>query len=191
MRKPFLRPEGLFLLVLLALLTACSSKTTVESDLAIEGAPDWVNEGTNILKTKDGRLFHGVGSAPPLGDFSLQTSTADNRARAEVARILSSYMEIVSRDYIASGKAGEAGFTEQSVSRQIDNITRINLTGVRIIAHWRDDKKNSVIYSLAELDMDQVKSILGRVGDMNAGLKQYLDKQGGKIFDRIAITKED
>ncbi len=190
MHNPFSRPTGLLLLALLTLLVACSGKTTVESDLGIKGAPDWVNEGTNILKTKNGRLFHGVGSAPPLGDLSLQTSTADNRARAEVARILSSYMEIVSRDYIASGKAGESGFTEQSVSRQIDNITRINLTGVRIIAHWRD-KKNGVIYSLAELDMDQVKKILDSVGNMNAGLKQYLDKEGPKIFDRIATTKEN
>jgi len=182
--------RGFALLILLALLAACSSKTTVESDLGIKGAPDWVNEGTNILKTKNGRLFHGVGSAPPLGDFSLQTSTADNRARAEVARILSSYMEIVSRDYIASGKADEAGFTEQSVSRQIDNITKINLTGVRIIGHWRD-KKTDRVYAIAELDMNQVKKTLEGVEAMNSGLKDYLDTSGGKIFDRIATRREE
>ena len=182
--------RGFSLLVLLALLAACSSKTTVESDLGIKGAPDWVNEGTNILKTKNGRLFHGVGSAPPLGDFSLQTSTADNRARAEVARILSSYMEIVSRDYIASGKANEAGFTEQSVSRQIDNITKINLTGVRIIGHWRD-KKMDTVYAIAELDMEQVKKTLEGVEAMNSGLKDYLDTRGSKIFDRIATKQEE
>src|SRR3569623_2019675 len=57
----------------LLLLAACSSKNVVESDLHIKGAPDWVNEGTQILKTGDCRLFHGICSAPPLvGGGSLQ-----------------------------------------------------------------------------------------------------------------------
>lgn len=180
--------QGLMFLLVGALLVACSGGTNVESDLGISGAPEWVNEGTSMLKTKQGRLLHGVGSAPVLGDFSLQTSTADNRARAEVARILSSYMEIASRDYIASGKAADANFTEQSVSRQIDNISRINLTGVRIIGHWRDPK-NDTVFSIAELDLDAVSQILAGVEEMNAGLKAYLDSAGKDIFDRIATQK--
>jgi len=75
-----------------------------------------VNEGTNILNNKDERLFHGVGSASPTGDMSLQRSVADDRARAEVARVLSSYMEVVSSDYMAAAKSGGAGVTEESVS---------------------------------------------------------------------------
>src|SRR3569832_2031084 len=58
-------------IAVLWLLAACSTKNVVESDLHMKGAPDWVNEGTQILKTGDGRLFLGVGSAPPLGDLSL------------------------------------------------------------------------------------------------------------------------
>src|SRR3569623_1492463 len=42
-------------------LAACTTKNVVESDLHLKGAPDWVNEGTQILKTGDGRLFHVVG----------------------------------------------------------------------------------------------------------------------------------
>lgn len=177
--------RGFVLLVLLALLAACSSKTTVESDLGIDDAPDWVNEGTNMLSSKDGRLLHGVGSASPLGDFSLQKSTADNRARAEVARILSSYMEIVSRDYIESGKAADEGFTESSISREIDNVTRINLSGARIIGSWKDPETNT-IFSIAELKLDQVKMTMEGVEEMNAGLKAYMGSDGDKIFDRVA-----
>lgn len=67
---------------MIAVLAACSSSPSkVKSDLGLKGAPDWVNEGTNILNEKDGRLFHGVGSANPVGDMSLQTSVADDRAR--------------------------------------------------------------------------------------------------------------
>src|SRR5512140_936266 len=106
-------------------IAACSSTTKVESDLGLKGAPDWVNEGTNILNNKDGRLFHGVGSASPTGDMSLQKSVADDRARAEVARVLSSYMDVVSSDYMAAAKSGDAAVTEESVSRQIKNLSKV------------------------------------------------------------------
>lgn len=173
----------------LSILAACSSTTKVESDLGISGAPDWVNEGTNILNNKNGRLFHGVGSASPMGDMELQRSTANDRARAEVARILSSYLDVVSSDYLASAKSGEQAVNEEAVSRQIKNLTKVNLTGVRIIGNWRDPKTN-VIYSIAELDMDHVKSTLGSVENMNSDLKRYIQSSGDNIFDRVAKEKK-
>lgn len=173
----------------LAALAACSTTTKVESDLGISGAPDWVNEGTNILNNKDGRLFHGVGSAPPMGDLALQKSTADDRARAEVARILSSYLDVVSNDYVAAARSGDKTINEETVSRQIKNITKVNLTGVRIIGSWRDPKTNT-IWSIAELDMNHVKSTLSGVQDMNADLKRYIETSGDNIFDRVAKEKK-
>lgn len=166
------------------MLVACAGKTKVKSDLYIKHAPDWVNEGTNILKNRGGRLFHGVGSAPAMGDMSLQTSTADNRARAELARILSSYMKVVSSDYASAAPAGEDANMSQSISRQIENFTNINLTGSRIIGRWRD-KKTNVIYSIAELDMEQVKKTVEGVEEMNQGLKTYLVNEGDNIFDNM------
>ena len=173
------------LAVLAALVASCSSTTKVESDLGLKGAPDWVNEGTSILNDKDGRLFHGVGSASPTGDMSLQKSVADDRARAEVARVLSSYMDVVSNDYMASAKSGGATVADESVSRQIKNLSKINLTGTKIIGSWRDPKTN-VIYSIAELDMKHVKDTLSGVQDMNTDLKRYIETQADNIFDRVA-----
>jgi hypothetical protein len=172
-----------------AMLIGCSGKTVVESDLNIEDAPEWVNEGTNFLKTKGGRLFHGVGSASTMDDFSLQKSTADNRARAEVARILSSYMKVVSSDYTASGKNGDDKYSEQNVSREINNITELNMAGVKIIANWRN-KKGGVIYSLAELDMESVKDIVKNIDSMNTDLGKYISSHGNNIFDRAADGKQ-
>jgi hypothetical protein len=171
-------------------IAACSSgPTKVESDLGLKGAPDWVNEGTSTLNNKDGRLFHGVGSASPTGDMSLQKSIADDRARAEVARVLSSYMDVVTNDYMAAAKSGGTGVSEESVSRQIKNLSKVNLTGARIIGSWRDPKTN-IIYSIAELDMKQVKDTLGGVQDMNTDLKRYIETQADNIFDRVAKEKK-
>ena len=171
----------LLLTLAVVLLASCASRTTVvESDLRIKGAPDWVNQGSQALNNRDGRLLHGVGSAPAMGDLSLQTSTADERARAEVARILSSYLHVVSQDYQAT--SGE--YTQQAISRQIDNVTRINLSGARIIGRWRD-RRTDEVYSLAELDMQQVKSTIAATREMNEGLRDYIGTHADNIFDRM------
>ncbi|MDX2479171.1 MAG: hypothetical protein QNK24_02405 [Desulfuromusa sp.] len=175
------RIMGVLLIMLLA-LAGCSTKTKVESDLGIKGAPDWVNEGTQILNDKGGRYFHGVGQAPPMGDDSLQISTADNRARAEVARILTSFMDVVQNDYsTAAGTTAEL-VSEQSISRQIESLTKTNISGVEIIGHWRD-KKTGKVYSIAELDLEQVKKVIAANEEMNSGLGKYFDSHGANIFD--------
>jgi hypothetical protein len=170
-------------------ISACSSATKVESDLGIKGAPDWVNEGSNIISEKDGRLFHGIGSASPMGDMSLQKSVADERARAAVARVLSSYMDVVSSDYMSSAKAGGANTNEEAVSRQINALTKVNLTGAKVIGNWRDPRTN-IIYSIVELDMKQVKSTLAGTQNMNQDLKRYIESSADNIFDRVANEKK-
>ena len=170
-------------------VSACSSTTKVESDLGLKGAPDWVNEGTNILNDKDGRLFHGVGSASTMGDMALQKSIADDRARAEVARVLSTYMDVVSSDYMAAAKAGSENITEEAVSRQIKALTKVNLTGAKIIGNWRDPKTD-IIYSIAELDMKHVKDTLAGTQEMNEDLRRYIESSADNIFDRVAREKK-
>lgn len=169
------------------LFAGCSNKTMVESDLNIDGAPDWVNEGNQMLNDEDGRLFHGIGSAPPMGDHSLQKNTADDRARAEVARIFSSYLTVASKDYSAAATQGGEQVSEQAVSRQIDNLTQINLTGAKIIGRWQDEETGS-IWSLAELDLDRVQKTLDKAQTMSPALRDFLAQQSTSIFDRLTLT---
>lgn len=185
-RKTIVKLFGIALLGVL--LNGCGGKTMVESDLRIKGAPNWVNEGTAILKNRDGRFFHGIGSAPMMGDQSMQIATADNRARAEIARILSSYIELAYNDYTATNtnSNSEQMLTESDISRQIQNISKVNLSGVHIIAHWRD-KRTQLIYALAELDMKQVKQTLAKVSEMNAGVRLFLLNNSDAIFDRSTL----
>ena len=164
--------------------SACSSRTVVESDLGIKGAPDWVNEGRQALKDGDKRFFRGIGSAPTMNDMSLQKNTADNRARAELAQIFSSYMDVVASDYSAAASDTETTYNEQAVSRSIKNITKLNLVGAKIIARWKD-KKAGTIYSLAEMDMKQFKTIASAAKDMSPELKAFIEKEADNIFDSI------
>jgi hypothetical protein len=176
------------LMLTLGLLTACSSRTVVESNLGIKGAPDWVNKGSQALNDQNGQLIHGIGSAPNMNDESLQRSTADDRARTEVARVLNSFMHVVSQDYSASSGSGQDQQNTSNVSRQIQNITDQNVSGARIIAQWADPKTGTV-WSLAELNMKQVKDMVSGSKDMNAGFRDYFNSHADNVFD--SMTKGD
>ena len=175
--KPF---SVLFLALLLA---ACSSKTTIESDMGLDDAPDWVNEGTQAVNDDDGRLIHGVGMAPAMGDVSLQKATADNRARAEIARVLSTYVDAVIKDYTAS----TGNDADLNVEREIRSTTQLALSGARILGHWKDEDTGDV-YAFAELDMDAVDKSLETATSLSEAFKGHYKESGGANFDRFMET---
>lgn len=179
---------GLLIVMALA-LAACGTTRTVESDLGLKDAPDWVNQGTGLLRDGDSRLFHGVGQAPAMGDRSLQIETADNRARAKLARSLSAYMEVVSSDYRARAGEGQRAVDEASISRQIEAVTGLNLAGARIIGRWRNPETDTV-YALAELRLQEVADTTAGVEAMDPGLRDHLQERGGRLFDRTVQEKE-
>lgn len=182
-------PRQLFFVFAALVVAGCAGQTKLESDLGIKGAPEWVNKGTSYVNDKDGRLFHGVGSASPMGDMTLQRATADDRARAELARIFSSYLDVVSNDYQSAARSGDSKVSEEAVSRQIKNLSKVNLAGAKIIARWQD-KKTSIVYAIAELDMKQVKGTLSTAQDMNEDVRRYVENNADNIFDRVTKEKQ-
>ena len=179
------RPNILFVLCISFLLVACSGNAVLNESLNDQGVPTWVGDGSSILKSKDDRLFHGVGSATMLGDFSLQTSIANRRARREIARIVTSFMEIVSREYIATGQASHAGFNEQEVAKQIAMLNNMDLSKVEVVGHWSDDGSR-IIYAIAQMDIEKVRKAIKELASVNKGLKAFISVEGDRIFDRIA-----
>ncbi len=167
------------LLLTTMLLAACGGPTKVESDLGLDDAPDWVNEGSQALSDDDGRLIHGVGMATDIGDLSLQKTTADNRARAEVAAVLATFMDNVATDF--SYHNGSQNMLD--IKRVIKSNTRVLLTDVRIIARWRDPETKT-LYSLAELDFEQVKKRGNKITTFPSDFRRFIDSNSNKLFDR-------
>ena len=165
------------------LLAACSSQTHIESDMGLDDAPDWVNEGTQAVSDDDGRLIQGVGMAPVMGDVSLQKSTADNRARAEIARVLSTYVDAVISDYTAS--TGEEA--DLNVERDIRSTTQLALSGARILGHWKDENTGDV-YAFAELDMEKVDETLQTATSLSDAFKDHYKETANANFDRFMET---
>lgn len=181
--------KPLLVCLLAGALAACAGgRTEIESDLGIEDAPDWVNEGSQALNNDDGRLIHGMGSAPKMRDEQLQRATADDRARAEVARVLSSFMNVVSQDFVATAGTGTETVDEQAISRSVENVTRLNMSGTEIIGRWRNPE-NGTLYSQAELDLERVKKIVGSANQMHDGLRNHFAQHGETLFDRFVEEK--
>ncbi|CAM3026505.1 LPP20 family lipoprotein [Moritella viscosa] len=142
---------------IMALLSACSSQTSIDSDLGVSGAPDWVNIGTQAVENDSGRLLHGVGMSNGIADESLQKSVADNRARAEIARILATSVDAMQADYTAAAN----GEVSANVEREIKAKTKLALNGVKIIGRWKNPD-NGDIYAFAELDLSDLEAAIKR-----------------------------
>jgi hypothetical protein len=177
--------QATILVALFGFLSACGGRTNIESDLGIKGAPDWVNEGTQAVSDKKGRVIQGVGMSVVLGDFSLQKSTADARARAEIARVLSSYVESTMSDFTASS----GGQLDASIEREIKSKTTLALSGARILGHWKD-KKSGDVYAFAELDMKEVDATLQAATAMSDGFQKYYSQKAASGFDRFFEEKQ-
>lgn len=169
-------------------LLACSGNETIDSDMGISGAPDWVNEGTQAVSDRNGQLIQGIGMAPPMNDPSLQKSTADNRARAEVARVLSTFIDSTINDYSSSN--GETNTNTSNIERDIRSATQLALNGAIIKGNWKN-KKTGDIYSFAELDMEKVDKAIEAASVMNANFKSYFSKNSNANFQRFAEDKQE
>lgn len=180
-------PQRLLTLIFCSfLVVACASHSPkVKSDLGIKGAPDWVNEGTQAVDDKNGRFLYGVGFAEPMGNESLQIAAADARARAELAKIMSSYVSQTMSDYMATAGDSVAANLEQS----IQSSTEVVLNGVKMKAHWRH-KKSGKIYSIAELDLKNLDQAIDNADKLSADFKNYYNNQSSANFERFVEGAE-
>jgi hypothetical protein len=165
---------------LAVLLAACGGNRKIESDLRVRGAPDWVSEGTQAVNNEEGRFIHGVGMAPEMGDLSLQRATADNRARTEIARVLSTYVNSTLNDYTSSTGYG-AGV---SVDRAIESTTQLSLAGARILGNWVD-KRTGNMYAFAELDLKTLDRNVATANNLSKAFKDFYSRNADAHFERF------
>ena len=158
------------------LLAACSS------------VPKWVDKGGGYMTEKDGKAFYGVGAVMGIRNEPLAKETADNRARADLAKYMDTYTSYLMRDYAASTTAGD--FTkaseEQNVERAVKTFVSSHLSGVMVVDRWeKEDKTGKTIYSLAKLDLDKFKDQVGQMKDLNEAARDFVRKNAEKAFERL------
>lgn len=187
MKKQLTLSTKFCLIASLILLSACSSNQRVDTDLGIRGAPDWVNEGTQVVDNNDGQLIYGVGMAPAMNDQSLQKSTADNRARAEIARILKTYIDSTLKDYSASSNNGDNSANSMSIERDIRSTSQLALSGARILGHWKDPRTED-IYAFSVLDTNKLDELIAKATNLSDDFKHFFEQNSQQSFQRFIET---
>ncbi len=169
------------LFAILMVSAGCSGKHQL-----VAGAPDWVNNGSGAFDTDDARVFYGVGSVTGIGSPSLAVQAADQRARADIAAQLETYVANLFRDYQASTAAstGTQLVEEQHVEGNLKALTQVSVRGARVIEHWKQPEMNT-IYALARLDLEGFATTLEQMKEMDPALKTFVRANAEKAFDQL------
>ena len=120
--------------------------------------PEWVIAGGGAFTDSAGKAFYGVGSATGIKNFSLQRQIADDRARADLAKVFEYYTQSLTKDYQAHTTAGSFATSteEQNSEAAVKVVVSSTLRGVMIVDHFEIPERQEFI-SLARLDYDAFK----------------------------------
>lgn len=164
----------------LPLVVSCASKPAPPAQPVAPQVkyPEWVNKGSGSYN--DGALY-GVASASGIRNRGLARSTADNRARAEMSKVMETYTASLMKDYMSSTSAGDAVSEEQHVESAIKTFSASTLNGVQIVNHWTHPV-DGTIFALARLDMHQFSDQISRAKELSAKVKERVKHAAKKAI---------
>ena len=172
-----------------AALAACAGKPPA-SPIA-SNAPEWVNKGSGAFKDAAGKqVFYGVGIAQGIRNRALSVGASDDRGRAEIAKIMNSYVVVLTKDYMASVTAGDMSKSseEQMVSQTMKNFAKFTLHGSVPVDHWKDPT-DGTMFSLVKLDMGAVQQSLNESKELDSKVRDYVKANAEKAFDELSAEE--
>ena len=150
------------------------------------GPPTWVKEGSGAMNEAGDKAIYGVGSVIGIKNEPLAWETAENRARAELAKSFRTYTAYLMRDYAASTNASDftTATEEQNVERAVKTFTAVTLRGVRHIDRYKDEEKAA--YSvLAKLSFKDMQEALTQAQELDPEVRGFVQKNGERLFERL------
>ena len=155
-----------------------------------EKSPEWVNKGNGAFKDGGQGAFYGVGIAQGIRNRALSVTAADDRARAEIAKIMNTYVTVLSKSYMASTTAGamDKSSEEQLVTQTLKSFAKFTLHGAVIIDHWKDPS-DGTMFALCKLDMNAVKKTLEDSKELDSKVRDYVKANAEKAFDELAAEE--
>ena len=157
--------------------------------VACGGPPNWVEEGSGVLNKENSKSIYGVGSVIGVKNEPLAWETAENRARAELAKTFRTYTAYLMRDYAASTSAGN--FTksteEQNVERAVKTFSAVTLNGVRPVDRYKDDEDENkpTYYVLVKMSFEEMKDVLQQAQELDAEVREFVRKNAEKAFKKL------
>ncbi|MBW2311103.1 MAG: LPP20 family lipoprotein [Deltaproteobacteria bacterium] len=150
--------------------------------------PDWV-DGESMQYPSSSYLT-GVG-------YDAERKSAEDKARAEIAKIFLSKVDSRTRtyqDYLQTTSTSKSGSEETFSIQEITDVsTEKVLSGVRIAHIYQQSSPEKLYYALAVLDRSQSATILSdRIRKLDADMEILLDMAEGEadVFKKIKYLKQ-
>ena len=167
------------------LVAGCATSPKPSADPASQG-PAWIMKGSGAFDVETGKVFYGVGVASGIRNKALLRQTADNRARAEIAKTMETYVATLAKDYMASTTAGDMSKSseEQHVETALKTFSKTTLHGAQIVNRWMDPTDGSM-YSLCELDLGSFKDALEKSKELDKQVQDYVRENAEKLHGEM------
>ena len=167
------------------LIAGCATSPKPSADPASLG-PAWVMKGSGAFDVQKGKVFYGVGVASGIKNKALLRQTADNRARAEIAKTMETYVATLAKDYMASTTAGDMSKSseEQHVETALKTFSKTTLHGAEIVDRWMDPTDGSV-YALCELDLYSFTDALEKNKELDKQVQDYVRENAEKLHGEM------
>lgn len=142
--------------------------------------PDWVRRGARV---EDGRIY-GVGIVSNINDPALALTTAQNRGRAEISRMVNTYSASLMKDFASSTTAGDMSTSDemQGVEQAIRTYSANLLQGTEQHDTWSQPGTNT-LYVLMMLDFERSKSIAA--SSLSGQMKQWVKQNQERVLEEL------
>lgn len=174
---------------LAAVMSGCGPGVAVDEPSGVHEAfasgPAWVNKGGAAFPDDKGKAIYGVGSFSGSKNPALGRIAVDQRARAEVGKVLKTFVASVTKDYMKHAIAGDMSAAEegQVVENVQKAITKVTLVGCEIVdRHY--DKNFNMWHALAKLEMDNIAMEL-RKEIVNVEKTRKLKMEAAKAHEEL------
>jgi len=151
---------------------------------ACESTPKWVKSGS--YTGENAKAFYGIGAVMGIRNEPLAWDAAENRARVQIVKMLSTYTAYLMRDYAASTTAGELNKSaeEQHIEEATKTFAAATLSGVRPVDRYKDEKKE-IYYVVVKMELDNVKDMLMQSKELNSQMRDFVRKNADQAFERL------
>ncbi len=169
-------------IIFIIMMTGCSSLNPIpelpqRTLLKDVDPPKWVMKGSGAFSDDTTtRIFYGVGSASDIKNYSLQRMVSDDRARNDLAKVIEYYTKSLLKDYLSD----DGALAESAIK----TITSSMHHGVLIVDHWEHPQRN-VMFSLAKLDLDRVKTQLEQYLELSSSIKAEIRKRANELHKEL------
>jgi len=173
---------GLFLVVSIA---ACSSNSnsknllsnTIEEPTAEINvlAPEWTALTSGVYKNSSGKaVFYGLGSASKEEMISDRKNLSEDRARDELTKVLTSYIERLTKEISESNLNNSiTDLNRHLLESSLDEGTATIMMEAEITNYW-SNPDNGKVYSMAKLDLTRLTDKLDSLKSISMADRSFL-----------------